>query len=259
MRKAILLLHGFLSEMNDFDAILPDLNTRYDRVYRPILPGHGNTDECDYNKFTKDATFKVILDAFDELKAQYDVIDVLGFSLGGAIATYLSSVRSFNKLILISPANHYFNPKSLITSTTYVTKNFLALEKSILKKDEKEREAYNDLLSYYNGDKKASLGFTIRKFIKSYIWHSYNEFKDIVKNCNKDLKEIKNETLILWGKLDQLVPEKAVLELYSMCTNEKSKLVVYDNYTHLMLMGANPQKIIDEILDFIDGKEYEGK
>lgn len=254
MSRAILLLHGFLSEMNDFDSINDELLKRYDRVYRPILPGHGDADVCDYNKFNREDTFKVLLEAFDELAAEYDTIDVMGFSMGGALATYLSSVRIFNKLILVSPANHYFNPKSLITSTVYATKIFFALEKSIIKKDEAEKEAYYDMLGYFNGDRKASLGFTIRKYIKTYIWKAYKEFADIVRNCNKDLKEIKNETLILWGKLDQLVPEKSIQELYKMCTNEKSKLVIFDEYTHLMLLSTNPQKIIDEILQFIDRK-----
>lgn len=252
MSRAILLIHGFLSEMNDFDIINDELAKRYDRVYRPVLPGHGDVNECDYNKFNRADTFKVLLEAFDELKEQYDIIDVMGFSMGGALAAYLSSVRKFNKLILVSPANRYFNPKSLITSTVYATKIFFALEKSIIRKNEVDKEAYYDMLNYFNGDRKASFGFTIRKYIKTYIWKAYKEFADIVKNCNKDLKEINNETLILWGKLDQLVPEKSIQELYSMCTNEKSRLVIFDEYTHLMLLSTNPQKIVKEILDFID-------
>ena len=32
MSRAILLLHGFLSEMNDFDSINDELLKRYDRV-----------------------------------------------------------------------------------------------------------------------------------------------------------------------------------------------------------------------------------
>ncbi len=251
-RKAIFLIHGFLSEMNDFDSIYDELRKRYDCICKPTLPGHGFEGECDYNLFNKEETFKVLLNSFDKLQSEYDYIDVMGFSMGGALAAYLSSVRHFNKLILVAPANKYFNPKSIITSTAYLTRAFFALEKSILKKEEKEQEAYRELVNTFKGDFQESKGFAIRKFLKSYIWHAYKEFRDIVKNCNSDLKEIPNPTLILWGKLDQLVPQKSVDELYAMCTNENKKLIIYDEYTHLMLISTDPKKIIDDILDFID-------
>ena len=252
MSKAVFLIHGFLSEMNEYDEIHQDLYKRYDYICKPTMPGHGKDGECDYNKFTEKETFKLLLDSFDELQKEYDEIDVIGFSMGGALAAYLSSVRKFNKLVLISPANKYFNPKTLITSTIYAMRLFRLLEKSIKIKDEREQDAYRNLLASFTGDFHESKGFLLRKFIKSYIWKAYKEFRDIVINCNKDLKEITNPTLILWGKLDQLVPEKSARELFNICTNEERKLIIYEEYTHLMLLSKDPHRIIDDILEFLD-------
>ena len=114
--KGIFLIHGFLSEMNEYDSIRFELSKRYDIISSPTLPGHGREGECDYRKFNKDDTFKYLLEQFDELNSKCETVDVMGFSMGGALATYLSQTRKINKLILIAPANYYFNPKALITN-----------------------------------------------------------------------------------------------------------------------------------------------
>ena len=252
--KALLMIHGFISEMNDFDSIIEEVNKRYDRVCQPILPGHGEEGIYNYNNFNSKDTLKCITEAFDELAKKYDEIDVMGYSMGGALATYLSNIRKFNKLILVAPANHYFNPIGFLNGSNYAMKNFYALEKSILKKEKNEQEAYRDLLEHFKVDQIKCTSFVFRKYLRTYIWHAYKEFKDIVKNCNKDLKEIKNPTLILWSKLDQLVPFESVSELYNMCTNPIKKLKIYEKYTHLMLASDEPKEIICDILKFMDGE-----
>ena len=252
MEKAILLIHGFLSDMTDFDVLIPHLETRYDLVHRIVLPGHGPENDYNYDKFNKEDTFKHLTKTFDDLHRRYKEIDVMGFSMGGALASCLSSFRNFNKLILLAPANKYFNPKALITTTEFSARNFSSLEKAILKKEPKEQEAYKNLLKAVASDSTTGFGFVLRKYLRSYIWKAYKEFKDIVLNCNKDLVEIKNPVLICWGKLDQLVPKQSVEFLYSICTNPNRQLKIYEGITHLMLMSQNYEPILQDILEFID-------
>lgn len=257
--KALLMIHGFISEMNDFDSIMDEVKKRYDKVLRPVLPGHGEEGIYDYNNFNSKDTFKCITEAFDELARDYETIDVMGYSMGGALATYLSSIRKFNKLILVAPANHYFNPIAFVNGSKYAMKNFYALEKSILKKSKEDQVVYKEFLEHFKEDQIKCASFVFRKYLRTYIWHAYKEFRDIVKNCNKDLKEIKNPTLILWSELDQLVPFGSVDELYKMCTNDIKILKIYPNYTHLMLASDNPYDIIVDILNFMDGNYGEFK
>ena len=146
---------------------------------RSLCPGHGEKGIYDYNNFNSKDTFKCVLDAFDYLKKNYEDIDVLGYSMGGALATYLSSVRKFNKLILLAPANHYFNPIAFVNGGTYAMSKFRALEKSIVKKDEAEQEAYKEVLKNFKVDQIKCASYTFRKYLKTYIWHAYKEFKDI--------------------------------------------------------------------------------
>lgn len=252
MKRAILLIHGFLSDMTDFDVLIPHLETRYDLVHRIVLPGHGPENDYDYDKFNKEDTFKHLTETFDDIHSRYEEIDVLGFSMGGALASCLSSFRNFNKLILLAPANKYFNPKALITTTEFSARNFSSLEKAIVKKSPKDQEAYKSLLKAVASDSSTGLSFVLRKYLRSYIWKAYNEFKDIVLNCNKDLVEIKNPVLICWGTIDQLVPRQSVEFLYSICTNPNRQLKIYEGITHLMLMSQNYEPILKDILEFID-------
>ncbi len=252
MKRAILLIHGFLSDMTDFDVLIPHLETRYDLVHRIVLPGHGPENDYDYDKFNKEDTFRHLTETFDDIHSRYEEIDVMGFSMGGALASCLSSFRNFNKLILLAPANKYFNPKALITTTEFSARNFSSLEKAIAKKSPKDQEAYKNLLKAVASDSSTGLSFVLRKYLRSYIWKAYNEFKDIVLNCNKDLVEIKNPVLICWGTIDQLVPKQSVEFLYSICTNPNRQLKIYEGITHLMLMSQNYEPILKDILEFID-------
>lgn len=252
MMKAAFLIHGFLSDMTDYDIIIPALEERYDLVYQVVLPGHGPENDYDYNKFTKEATFKTLLEEFDKIQEKYEIIDVFGYSMGGALATCLSSIRVFNKLILLAPANKYFNPKSFISKTEFSMRSYISLEKSILKKSTDEQKAYKELIKATSSDINNGYSFALRKYLRTYIWKAYLEFKDIVLNCNKNLTEIKNPMLICYGTIDQLVPKSSVEYLYSICTNKNKKLKIYEGITHLMLNSKNNSPIIDDILQFID-------
>ena len=129
---------------------------------------------------------------------------------------------------------------------------YILLEKSILKKSTDEQKAYRELIKATSSDINNGYSFALRKYLRTYIWKAYLEFKDIVLNCNKNLTEIKNPMLICYGTIDQLVPKSSVEYLYSICTNKNKKLKIYEGITHLMLNSKNNSQIIDDILQFID-------
>ena len=103
-QRALLCLHGFSSTPAVFRYLLP-LLLKYDTISIPILPGHG----CSIQEFStvtaKDWLFAVEASytKLDNTK-QYQTIDVLGLSLGGVLASYLSQRFLFNHLYLLAPA-----------------------------------------------------------------------------------------------------------------------------------------------------------
>lgn len=85
-RPPLLLLHGFLGSHQDFSAILPALSQHFYCIL-PDLPGHGHTltRGKGYNFLFMTQTICDFVNAL-ELREIY----LLGYSLGGRIALYLS-------------------------------------------------------------------------------------------------------------------------------------------------------------------------
>ena len=249
MKKAVYLLHGFLSDTNDFSPIMEFLNGQYDHVEMVSYPGHNQ--EEDYELFNDKDTINLVVETFDKLKKQYDVIDVIGYSMGGAIAVYLSNIRIFNKLILLAPANKYINFRLPFSRLAVLISRFLGIKNANKILDQEKVEYYKLITNAIGEDDKESFKFLIEKYFKKYIYGAYRNFRRIISTCNKEITEIKNPTFIAWGSLDQLVPKSSVEYLYNNCINVKRKLKIYPHLCHLMLNSQFNDELIQDVKDFI--------
>lgn len=241
--KAVILIHGFLTNYNDFKNIVPYLEKVYNKVYLYVVPGH--TIPPHYRQFKVDETFNTLLKAYDELAEAYQVIDCIGFSMGGALATYLQSVREIRKLVLLAPANKYLNFALLHNRLHFIK----AVKKEAKAAHNKEYEIKSlETLSYND---KLSLHMMMTELLPNYTPHNLTTFRNIVKRCNDELITITAPVLIIWGRLDQLVPFSSAKYLYDIAINKKD-LVIYDDISHLMLASENYQKIVNRIMKFLE-------
>lgn len=243
--KAILLIHGFLSDVNDFASIKDILKDYYDEVIIPNLPGHG--EDMGVHPFEAEKTINMVIDAFDDLNKKYKTIDVMGYSMGGALATYLSNNRKFNKLILLAPANKYFNFKYPVS----LLKIHYSLKKHI--KHDEDNQIYLDKMERISIDNKYSIKvlkdyIALFEILPSYYWN----FRRIIKTVNQKVNKIPNPCLIVWGEIDQLVPQSSINFVSNLCTNNIVKIKMFDDMSHLMLLSpANADTVITEIIEFI--------
>ncbi len=100
--RALLLVHGFSSSPAIFRALIPSL-VFYDAILCPVLPGHG--ESVDALKASTAAMWQqTTKEAYQALAENYEVIDVMGISLGGILAYELSKQVSINHLYLLAPA-----------------------------------------------------------------------------------------------------------------------------------------------------------
>lgn len=238
MSKACYLIHGFATTKEDFASIIPFLKKRYDAIFLDNLPGHG--ENVDVSFFTTDNVFKYINEKFDEIKRQYDLVDVYGFSMGGALASYLGCNKDVNKVILFAPANAYINLKSIGT---------------ILKKDIgytfKTEEGVNQEVFHINNRK--SIDFMFRNLLPNYSILSIATFARIVRTCNKQLKPTDKKALLIRGDMDELVPDKASILLKSYYSNLEEHII--PDLGHLMLYSRKYRLIINEVKKFLDKPE----
>ena len=221
----IILLHGWGVDINVFDSITNMLKTKY-TVYAIDLPGFGKSEEPDtpYN-----------LDDYVDLLFQF-VIDldlynpiILGHSFGGRIAIKFASLYKVNKLILVDSAG--LKNKNFIKTKTKILlyklkKKYYKITKNVIK--------YNDLL-INSGSQDYKDSSTIMKKILVNVTNEYLE---------KYLKDITCDTLIIWGKKDDVTPYYNAIKLKKKIKN--AGLVTLEGVGHFPFIES--KKTFNKIL-----------
>ena len=226
----IILLHGWAASSTIFDSITNILKSKY-TVYVIDLPGFGKSEEPDtpYN-----------LDNYVDLLFQFIVdLDIynpilLGHSFGGRIAIKYASLYKINKLILVDSAGlkqkNYLKTKSKILLYK-LKKKYYKITKNVIK--------YNDLLinSGSTDYKDASI------IMKKILVNVTNEYLE------KYLKDITCETLIIWGKKDDITPYYNALKLKKKIKN--AGLVTLEGVGHFPFIESKKtfNKIIKSYLE----------
>ena len=171
MTRAVLLIHGFATDASDFINLKPYLEKIYDEVSNKNLPGHGLKNHL--KKFKVEETFLFIMNEFDVLKKKYDSVDIIGFSLGGALATYIASHHEVNKLVLLAPSNEYFNLQSMTSRTRYFFDYLWA-----------HFSHHNEVLSKQKelliNDRKA-VHLLVKQLMPNYNFHSFKTFMNKIQ------------------------------------------------------------------------------
>lgn len=244
--RAIMLLHGFCTDKNDFLPLLPKIEGLYDFVWNKNLPGHSKDEH--FKGFTADNTFNYILNEYDELKVTYDQVDCVGFSMGGALATYLQAMRKIDNLVLLAPANQYINFKYML-NRGYL--RYLEILNRKSKDTTFELTMLDKRLESIKADDKNSFKMGIKTLLPNYTIKNIITFRRIIKKCNDNLKEITPPTLIVWGHLDQLVPKESIKYDYSICSNDKKELLIVPDLSHLMFRSNQIDTILDKVKSFL--------
>ncbi|HHU56346.1 MAG TPA: alpha/beta hydrolase [Acholeplasmataceae bacterium] len=242
--KCVILIHGFLSDHHDLDSIKPALENIYDHIECIDLPGHG----IHYKKerFNVDKVLDFINNLYKKLEKDYDEIDCIGYSMGGALALYLASKQKIRKLILLAPACKYLNflfPYKRLKTYLHTKK---ALSKSM---SGNIKESLKEKLKNIHKDDLIALKFLKDRYFTIKFPAYFIEFRKLIKNINSSIENISTPTLLLYGHIDQIIPEKAIEFVYNVCENVKT--IIYSDISHLMLLSKDCGKIVDDILDFI--------
>lgn len=108
--EACLLLHGFVGSRIDFAGLGQRLADRGFFVRMALAPGHGTSPE-DFATKSADDMLAGTRAEYDELTARFDRVHLVGFSMGGALATLLAAEPELGapedpkagRLVLIAP------------------------------------------------------------------------------------------------------------------------------------------------------------
>ncbi|MFA7126239.1 MAG: alpha/beta hydrolase [Bacilli bacterium] len=251
--KCVLLLHGFLSDENDFASIIDLLKARYDLVHCIHFPGHGvmfNQEE-----FTEEATFELLEMTYQNLAKRYQIIDVIGFSMGGALGVNLACKYPIHRLVLLAPAYNYFNLEAPLAKVGMYWKLAKKMREARKEHGLNNEKKVAQKLNFLMEDDKRSINFVARAYLNTAMPKYFMTFRKIIKRVVAEMIPYQCPTLVLWGELDQLVPRKAIEEVYEFCVSTQKKKIIYDDITHLMLLSTSNQKIINDIIIYLEERD----
>lgn len=250
--KGVLLLHGFLTGPDDFAPIMDKMHEMYDYVECPLYPGHVDNTE----KFTWEGTFRVVNEAYTGLAAKCDVIDVIGFSMGGTLAAYIASNYAVRNLVLLAPANKFLNPAFPFSLWIFYFKS-KRIKHKLMKQGnfyDLEKE-FDERIRAVKVTNHAALDMGKTRLVPRWTPTNLYNFHKVISRCNRETKKITSPTLIIWGRLDQLVTKKSPIELYNKVNNPDKFMFFFDDISHMMLYSVNNDRIINAVVSFLKNND----
>ena len=237
MKKTIILIHGYLTNYLDFTNLPKELIKYYDYVVIIDIPGHGKFKQI--KNFKVDSTIETV-EKEVEFYLKKGIVDIIGFSMGGALARYLCvKYKKIRKAVLLAPATYYLSPMFAVERIKYVMKANNTHDKDVLLQRLKEND-------------KASQNIVLNNCIKKFNPNNALTFCKLITKINKLKGDNPSSTLIVWGKLDELIPKISVDFCYKNCTNENKEVYIIDGLGHLMLRTNYELEIKKKIMKFLD-------
>lgn len=241
--KTLVFIHGLSDSMLYWEYI--STNLKHDcQVLRVDLRGHGES-ELGNEEITIDTYVGDLRNLLDEL--DITKINLIGFSLGGAVALdfAVKYPQKVDSLVLMSSfykvdgelsnaLNQFKNALDVGFEEFYDTILPMVLCADVIKDNKNELEMLKGIASQnantiaYIAAADACLNF----------------------NVEKQLSKINVPTLVLAGKYDGISTLNMQKELCRKIEN--SKLIVFDNVKHNILVGKNNGEILKILREFFE-------
>lgn len=222
-----LCIHGFTGEPYEVEPIANFLRDKTDwYISTPTLPGHGPDESL------KGVTYKEWLEAAEQalinLLDRCDTVYIIGFSMGGMIASYLASKYEVEKLVLLSAAAYYFNPKQFLKDIKHMVKDGV-----------RGRLTENELYQRYR-----------RKIVETPIAATY-QFTQAVRSIRPLIKDVTVPTLIIQGEQDGLIPKKSAQYLYESIPAPEKKVLYFKKSKHMICHDCEKEQLFKEVSNFL--------
>lgn len=222
-----MLIHGFTGAPYEVGPLADYLKEHTDWLISvPTLPGHGEDETL--HGVTFDKWIDTADEKLNELVKTCDTIYLVGFSMGGVLAGYLSTKYKIDKLVLLSAAYKYIHPSQMMKD---IAEMVLDTTKGKL--------AQNELFIRY------------RNKMKVTPFHASLQFRKLVRQLRPSFQHVTVPTLILQGKLDSMVPYKTAHTIYQTIGSVDKQMYVMDCSRHLICHGDDRGDVIQKVYEFL--------
>lgn len=246
----IVLIHGTASSLHTFDAWTNSLKNS-NRVIRIDLPAFGLTGPFPDRNYSIANYTSFIKDFLTALKIKQCVL--VGNSLGGQIAWNftLEQPDMLEKLILIDASGYPLNSKSVPIAfklaQTSVLKNLLTFITPRFLVRPSVENVYFDTSKVTDSLVERYFELTLREGNRQALVDRFKTSKDI--SAYKNIKNIKQPTLILWGADDLLIPVENAYRFHKDLPNDT--LVILNDSGHTP-MEESPIESLELVTNFLN-------
>lgn len=246
----IVLIHGTASSLHTFDAWTNSLKNS-NRVIRIDLPAFGLTGPFPDRNYSIANYTSFIKDFLTALKIKQCVL--VGNSLGGQIAWNftLEQPDMVEKLILIDASGYPINSKSVPIAfklaQTPVLKNLLTFITPRFLVRPSVENVYFDTSKVTDSLVERYFELTLREGNRQALVDRFKTSKDI--SAYKNIKNIKQPTLILWGADDLLIPVENAYRFHKDLPNDTLAILNDSGHTP---MEESPIESLELVTNFLN-------
>ncbi|HET6786266.1 MAG TPA: YqiA/YcfP family alpha/beta fold hydrolase [Erysipelotrichaceae bacterium] len=162
-------------------------------------------DQTQIDDINPDQWLNRVEEPLIKLISENKKILLIGFSMGGVIASYLASKFKVERLVLLAPAFEYITIKAIIDTVEGVARQ-------IIKRPEIQSNDYPPLPEPFT-----------------------NTFKGIVAKCKESIKHVDCPVLIFHGTNDETIPLRSSDYAYESIYHLNKRLFILKNVPHRIL------------------------
>ncbi|WP_342526344.1 alpha/beta fold hydrolase [Chryseomicrobium sp. FSL W7-1435] len=228
MKTGVLFIHGYTGAPYEVEPFVDYVQARTDWLVSVVtLPGHGEQLELT-EMLAEDWTMEAEI-AIRKLMPQVDRLYVVGFSMGGLIAMYLSLRYPVERLVLLSAAAKYIAPGQMLQDIREITVD-------LLKKQADQNPVY---MRYH------------QKVGKTPLRSAY-QFTRVLKLVEPYYSKITIPVCLVQGKKDGIVPFQAAEYLYEQLGSEQKELIFSEGGKHHICYSDDCEDWFAQALAFLD-------
>jgi len=231
-----LLIHGYTSTPDEMRELAFKINEEFNEtVVVPRLKGHGEVPSSILNLTINDWYLQIEKE-YDNVEANCDGVNVVGFSFGGAIATRLAEEKEFDNLYLLAPylkARYKWWRVLPSEAYLYLTADWTHYSKKLLIAQLNSQEGLEGHLAYWN------MPFEPVKYS--------SEFFDLV---TEELSLIEEAVLIQHSINDETADILGSEMIFGGVSSEVKDLIVFEESNHVLTEDFDKNEVMQNIINF---------
>jgi pimeloyl-ACP methyl ester carboxylesterase len=258
--KTILFIHGFGESKYTWRFLTKPLSKKY-HIITIDLKGFGESPKTEDEDYSVYDQAKIVQKFIEKKKIKN--LTIVGRSFGGGVALVLAMMQEKNmlnfkidKLILLNTMSYKQLLPSMMRLLQKPIIGYLGIH--LLSSRKIAKEAYefafsNDKLIPKDSIEKSAQFMSMPNAKYAYKQTVDYIIPDDIAKIEKQYKDIKIPTLIIWGKDDVSIPYRFGFKLHRDIKN--SNLIILKGVGHMPQEEA-PQKVVKIIDRFLSSKKY---